>query len=101
MIFDFRKQVLLDPANLLDNLADLTSSFRFLGIVVCMSDVIAQLTDVFEIASQLCPTARDQPLLAYDRGLVRELSEHDLADKLVFLLGRSDLVRDFLPPLVA
>ena len=50
MIFDPCKQVRLDAANLPDHLADLTSGRGGLGIVVCVGEVIAQITDLIEAA---------------------------------------------------
>ena len=50
MIFDPYKQVRLDAANLPDHLADLTSGRGGLGIVVCVGEVIAQITDLIEAA---------------------------------------------------
>ena len=50
MIFDPCKQVRLDAANLPDHLADLTSDRGGLGIVVCVGEVIAQITDIIEAA---------------------------------------------------
>lgn len=46
MIFDPCKQVRLDAANLPATLADLTSGRGGLGIVVCVGEVIAQITDL-------------------------------------------------------
>ncbi len=43
-------QVRLDAANLPDHLADLTSGLGGLGIVVCVGEVIAQITDLIEAA---------------------------------------------------
>ena len=50
MIFDPCKQVRLDAANLPAHLADLTSDRGGLGIVVCVGEVIAQITDLIEAA---------------------------------------------------
>ena len=48
LIFDPSKQVRLDVENLPDHLADLTSGRGGLGIVVCVGEVIAQITDLTE-----------------------------------------------------